>query len=386
MANPRRFLLPPGIGRALDKIKKLDDRGFLYYMEYKADYYKLEKYVDLITKPACTSFVTKALDGDTLFARNYDFCHWKYNRRGEPKDITGLAIVVHCTNKKAKYRSLGVVDAFWLDVNKGRFFEGTLSDKKTDITLMGAAPFAIMDGINDQGLAVSIMHLPTENQWQETDYIDFNTLTDEERRLAKLYDKPGEVPPRLDYTVKKGAVAINTADHKSWRVNKNFAVAQNNPCKRTLIHPVLMRKMLDFCANVDEAVELAKSVNVKSPMPDNDYHIMVCDKTGKAVVLEWVSNKLNIIETDRCTNYYLTREDHYGYGYERFDIVSACLKKYKKGMSPELAMRTLQLASQNVIEGSDVSMTQWSSLYDLDRGTLKLSLLADYSKYYEFKI
>ena len=78
--------------------------------------------------------------------------------------------------------------------------------------------------------------------------------------------------------------------------------------------------------------------------------------------------------------------DHYGYGYERYDLVSACLKKYRKGMSEELAMRTLQLASQNVLEGSDVSLTQWSSLYNLHRGTMKLTLFADYSKTYEFKI
>ena len=309
MANPRNFLLPPGIGRALDKMKKVDERGLLYYMDYKADYYKLEKFVDKIVNPGCSTFLTKSLNGEMLFARNYDMCHWRYNRRGDPKDSTGLIIVVRCTNRKAKYKSLGVVDGFWLDVNKGRFFEGTLSDGKTNVTLMAAAPLAIMDGINDQGLAVSIMHLPTENEWNETAYIDFNSLTDDEKKLAKIYTNPGEKPPRLDYSVKKGAVAINTADRRSWTVNKNFAVKQSDPGKKTVIHPVLMRRMLDFAKNVDEAVEIAKSFNVQSPMRDNDYHIMVSDKSGKSVILEWVNNKLNVADAQQSTNFYLTRDD-----------------------------------------------------------------------------
>jgi len=386
MANPRRFLLPPGIGRALDKIKKEDERGLLYYMDYKANYYLLEKYVDKIVNPGCSTFLTKALNGDMLFARNYDMCHWRYNRRGAPEDGTGLIIVVRCTNKKAKYKSLGVVDGFWLDVAKGRYFEGTLSDGKTDVTLMAAAPLAIMDGINDQGLAVSIMHLPTENEWNETAYVDFNSLSEDEKKIAKIYTEHGEKPQRLDASVRKGAIAVNTADHRSWVVNKNFAVKQDDPGKKTLIHPVLMRKMLDFAKDVDEAVEIARSVNVQSPLRDNDYHILVSDKSGKSVILEWVNNKLNVADAKQSTNFHLTREDRYGYGYERYDILTACLGKYKNGMSEEIAMRTLQLASQNNLEGSDVGLTQWSSLYNLDKGIMKLTVFADYSKTYEYKI
>lgn len=386
MANPRRFLLPLGVGRALDKIKKVDKRGLLYYMDYKADYYKLEKYVNLVAKPGCSTFLTKSLDGEQLFARNYDICHWRFNNRTTVDEITGLIVVVRCSSKKAKYKSLGVVDGFWLDVGKGRYFEGCLSDKKTDVTIMAVAPFAIMDGINDQGLAVSIMHLPTENEWTETDYIDFESLDAEGKANAKVMTNPSETPLRLDSTVKKGAVAINTSDRRSWAVNKNLSVHQNDPGKKTMMHPVLMRRMLDFCKDVDEAVELAKSVNVVSPLPDNDYHIMVSDRSGKSVVLEWIDNKLTVLDAQYCANFYLARDDHYGYGYERYDVMKACLNKYKNGMSEELAMRALQLASQNNLEGSDVSLTQWSSLYNLHKGTMKLTVFADYSKTYNYKI
>lgn len=386
MANPRRFLLPPGIGRALDKIKKVDKRGLLYYMDYKADYYKLEKYVNLVANPGCSTFITKTLDGQQLFARNYDICHWKYNKRTTPEDITGLIVVVHCTNKKAKYKSLGVVDGFWLDVAKGRYYEGCLSDGKTDVTLMAIAPLAIMDGINDQGLAVSIMHLPTENEWIETDFIDFNSLDEEGKKNAKVYTEHGEEPQRLDSSVKTGAVAINTADHRSWKVNKNLATHQNKPGKRTMMHPILMRRMLDFCKDVDEAVDFAKSVNIVSPLPDNDYHIMVSDKSGKSVVLEWIDNELTVKEADHCANFYLSREDRYGYGYERYDVMEACMNKYKNGMTDELAIRSLQLASQNNIEGSDVGLTQWSALYNLNEGTMKLTIFADFTKIYKYKI
>ena len=386
MPNPRIKFLPPKISGAVDGIKQLDSRGLLYYMDYSGNYYLLQKLVDRMTNPGCSTFLTDKLGGGKLFCRNYDFSHYRYNKKGGPEDITGLIIVMRCANPKAKYKSIGIADGFWLDSEKGRFFEGSLSDGKTDVTKLAAIPFAVMDGANEAGLAVSIMHLPTENNWIEREYISPEEMTEDERKTAVILEVSGAVPERLDSKIKKNYLAVNTWDKKCWYADKNLAVNQQEAGKKTVIHPVLMRRMLDFAGNVDEAVEIARSFNVKSAMPDNDYHILVSDRSGKSVILEWIYNTLTITETIHGTNFYKARSDHYGYGYERDAVLEACLNKYKNGMSEEIAMRTLQLASQNSPEGSDVGFTQWSSIYDLDRNTLKLSVFMDYEQYYDFKI
>ena len=387
MPNPRFKPLPFGIGRSVDSLHREDERGILYFMDYTADYYLLERFADKIAAtPGCSTFLTDNLNGQKLFCRNYDFSHYRFNKQGEPKDITGLVIVVRCANPRAKYKSIGTVDGFWLDFNKGRFFAGAPDDGITDITLLAAAPLAIMDGMNEKGLAVSIMHLPTENEWKECESIDYDSLSPEEQKLVVLLDSAGEEPKRLDAHVKKNAVAINRADGRCWRVNKNFAVNQQTPGKKTLLHPILMRRMLDCAANVEEAIALAKKYNIKSPMPDNDYHILVSDRSGNSVMLEWVENILKITKICHGTNFYLAREDHYGYGYERDEILSACLNKYKNGMNDNMAMEVLQLASQNSPEGSDVGFTQWSGVYNLDELTMKLSVFMDYGKQYEYRI
>lgn len=386
MANPRKKLLPFGVGRALDSITQVDKRGLLYHMDYKADYYKLEKYVDLITKPGCSTFLTRNKEGEVLFARNYDICHWKNNERGEIQDVTGLILVVNCANRKAKYKSLGMVDAFWLDVHKGRFYEGCLSDGKTNTTIMAVAPFAIMDGINECGLAVSIMHLPTENDWQSIEYIDPDSIGEDKTKPVIVLTEAGEEPKRLDSNVKKDSIAINTTDKKAWKVNKNLSVHQTEPGKKTMIHPVLMRRMLDFCKDVDEAVELAKSVNVQSPLPDNDYHIMVSDSDGNSVILEWVNNELVVSPAVNSTNYYLTREDKYGYGHDRYELIDEHMEKCSNVMSEDEAMNLLYLASQNGPEGRFTAFTQWTSLYNLDKGTMKLTVFTDFDNVYEYSI
>jgi len=383
--NPRKFLLPFGIGRAIDGIRKEDERGLLYFMDYKADYYKLEKYTAMLTKSGCSTFLTKGDEGRYLLGRNYDFSHYRYNKKGEPKDITGLIFVVRTDNRKAKYRTLGVVDGFWLDNAKGSFFEGVPSDGVTNMTKLAMAPFVIMDGINEAGLVTSIMHLPTENDWQEVEYRDPETLTPQEKEIVKLLGESGQLPDRFDVSVKSRALAINTADRRTWQANKNLAVDQREEGKPVTLHPILMRKMLDYCRNVEEAIKMAVSFNMKSPLPDNDYHIMLADRTGRAVILEWIDQKLKVIETNHGTNFYVGRDDRFGYGQDRDEILKAALSE-KKALSEKEAMALLEKVSQNPYKKQFVGFTQWSGLYDLSRGALKLSVFLDYEKTYEYRI
>ena len=57
-------------------IRRLDDRGYLYFMDYTGDYYdpELVQYLKEITaaRAGCSSFLTHNENGDVLTCRNYD--------------------------------------------------------------------------------------------------------------------------------------------------------------------------------------------------------------------------------------------------------------------------------------------------------------------------
>jgi len=383
MANPHKLKLPKGFIKSIESVKRIDDLGRLYYIENKSNYYLLEKYVNMLASPGCSTFLLENEQGEKLFCRNYDFVHYKYNDK--KNDMTALNIVVHNKNWGAKYESIGVADGFWLDNAKGRLFEGSLDDGETDISSLALIPFLCMDGMNSKGLAVSIMHLPTENEWTEIEYKPYESLEEEEKKKCVHLENAGEEPKRLDVKVKSGFIAINDIDQKAWKVNKNFSAHQKVKGRKTMFHPVLMRRMLDYCKNVEEAVKLAKKTNIRSPLPDNDYHIMVSDKTGKAVVLEWVQNELIINETSLSTNYYLSREDHYGYGHDRYEMIQKA-KEEKKQFKEEEAIQLLKEVSQDFRENRFVGLTLWTSFYNLTKGTMKLWQFVDYEKGYDFEI
>ena len=387
MANPHAAPFPEKFMKVIDNIQRLDERGVLYYLDYTENYYELQDYVSMLTaKPGCSTFVHKNKDDEYFMGRNYDFSHYRFADRSNLDDVTGLNIVVRGNNPMARYKSIGIADGYWMDAFRGSMFEGVLDDGKTDISAAAFLPFLCMDGLNEKGLAVSIMWLPTEVEWTEVDYVSPETVDPKDKDTTFIYEEAGKVPQKLEYKAKNGSLAINTVDRKTWKANTNFAVHQNDPDKKTVYHPVLMRMMLDNCASVDEALYLTSQVNVQSAMTDSDYHILVADKSGKSVVLEWVNDQLNIVETNHATNYFISREDHYGAGYERDDLLVSTLKKFKDCMSAKAAKHALALVSQDRHENKDVGFTQWSAIYNFVQGTLKLYVHMDYDKCYEYKI
>jgi len=384
MSNPHKLKLPKGFIKSIESVKRLDDKGLLYYIDYKANYYLLESFVNMLAKPACSTFLVDNEKNEKLFCRNYDFVHYKYNDR--KNDMTALNIVVHSKNWGAKYESIGVADGFWLDVAKGRLFEGCLDDGTTDISALALIPYLCMDGMNSKGLAVSIMHLFTKNEWTEIEYKPFDSLSDDDKKKCIHLENKGEVPQELDIRARSGFIAINDIDKKAWSVNKNFAVWQKKKGRRTMFHPVLMRRMLDYCKNVDEAIKLAKKTNVRSPLPDNDYHIMVSDRTGRSVILEWKDNELYVKETKNGTNYYLTRDDKFGYGQDRFDFVQKEIDKNNGVLKDDKAIKLLEDVSQDFRCNKFAGFTLWTSLYNLTTGDAKIYQYMDYNKSYDFKI
>lgn len=109
--------------------------------------------------------------------------------------------------------------------------------------------------------------------------------------LAAIY-----VP--LDGMNEKGLCIADLIIRVDERINQN-----SNKCDVTTTTAI--RQILDYCATVDEALELLKNSDMHSSA-DMMHHFSISDASGKSVVVEYVNNEMVVSETAVVTNFYIT--------------------------------------------------------------------------------
>ena len=341
-------------------LRRLDDDGYLYYMDYTGDYYgpdvidSLRRigYVD----SGCSNFFTHNTEGEPVTCRNYDYPH---RISSEDRTLTGLNIVLHC-KPEGKYESIAISDAVWCDENSPYLQKGGPDLAGFEPGMLDILPYQCMDGINEKGLCVSVL--------------------------------------RVD--IKEG----------------------DQPCRLPVGSSMLLRYMLDDCANIDEAVKKTKT-SILVPEDWQNCHFFVTDATGRSAVIESRNSSVSVIESDVCTNFYLASDDmedyyrndklgeeavkmtdedttpdyHYGYGhgYHRFVTILGQLERYRDTaredyftlMPESSALVILQSAVQNpYTNASGISMTQYSVIYNNAQRTLEVWSFQDYSKSFKFDV
>ncbi len=381
--NSYQLLTDPGHIQAVKSLKRVDEKGYLYQMDCGYDYYQLPKEMLSYFDAGCSSFVAKNLKGEYVFYRNYDYGHRYLGKKSNP--ITGCNIVVKCRNPNAKYKSVGVADGYWLDWQNGTMVEGVLDDGKTDVSLAVLLPYLCMDGINEAGLTLSILALSLETDWEETDYDTCLQKKAKEDDTVYELTEAGQSPAYNYPFAFGGMIARNQTDHKAW-IGKQTMFKTTKENQPTVLHPILMRYMLDNCASVDEAVALADQFNVSTIIPGCTYHILIADKTGKTALLEWQGNEVIAIDINHATNYFVSRKDKLGAGYERDDCMAAGLKRYAKGMDEKYGKYLLAFIAQSPTSGADRSQTQYSCLYNMTQKSLEVFSFGDFEKSYNFTI
>lgn len=178
----------------------------------------------------CTSFNCRNSEGHHLLGRNFDF-----------KKAPG---VVTWTAPEDGYRSIAISDAnFMLFGHHVR----KLSKKDRPFNIF-LAPYTMVDGMNEKGLAISVMEIKA---------------------------KP---------------------------------VKQHRFRKTPAITTVLMRAALDTCTTVEEVVSLFEKYNMRDAL-GCCYHYQVIDKTGKSAILEYVNNKLRVIYPEDRLSYGVTVDE-----------------------------------------------------------------------------
>ena len=248
--NPHAYLADEKQIAAVESIKRVDDEGYLYHMECNYDYYDIPDVFKKVIDAGCSTFVAKNLEGEVLFCRNYDFSHYLHNDKSNPR--TGINVIVEGNNTKAKYRSLGVADAYWLDFKNGTYGKGAADDGETDLSPFIVTPYICMDGMNEKGLAVSILALCMKSDWIEIPYDSYEETLDKNKDNFFL-DKTGEVPDPYWLKASHGSIAVNEADKKAW-ISKKDWMQTNKENQPYYLHPVAMRMVLDYCASVVEAI------------------------------------------------------------------------------------------------------------------------------------
>ncbi len=166
----------------------------------------------------CASFTAVTESGDKLFARNYDFAK------------TNVCITLTDPGE-GRHASFSTADLKYLGLDTEQDVGGLMNK----ITCL-AAPYVPLDGINDAGVACSIL---------------------------------------MTY---QGEPESNNA----------VPTDQNDPEKDDITSTTMLRLILDYADDVDEAVELIEKYNLHDSA-NTSFHYMIADATGKSAVLEWVN-------------------------------------------------------------------------------------------------
>ena len=186
---------------------------------------------------------------------------------------------------------------------------------------------------------------------------------------------------------------------------------------------MMLRYMLDDCADIDEAIRKTET-GIVQPEDWQNEHIMVSDASGRSVVIESRNSEISVIPTDICTNFYLGSDDiedaytkkgklreeavimtdenmtashnyGYGHGYHRFVTIQSQLERFRDTekeeyytrMPESAALVVLQSVAQNpYTNAAGVSMTQYSAIYNNKNKTVEVWPFQNYSKSFMFDV
>lgn len=355
--NPAKYITDKSKLDMLYSLKDLEGKqGRVYEMNYTADY-KLEdalqaqftslaglqgfvaenlydvrtsNYHKMSIDAGCSAFAaTESATGNYVMGRNYDFCH-KNAEGGE----TAIAAIVVKTAPAGGKKSVSVVDGYWIGMNKGFYRDG-----KTDLSMLMAAPYAFMDGVNEDGFALGVLHL------------DGNPTKQTETSKPNIYMS------------------------------------------------VAMRMLLDKASDVDEAVALLNNYNMYMESPaGGSFHFFMADAKGKYAIVEYVSEnddisgnpwKIDVLTGNDLyryvTNFYVSdymKNTPYGinsdHGKKRYEDMQYALWNKNFSLTSAETLNLLDKVSQTPNISDPTSHTQWTSIYNLTQKKLTLYLLREY--------
>ena len=341
------------------------DKGRIYEMNYTVDY-KLDealnagivgttsltrfvvthlfdsipsaKSVSLSYDAGCSAFACPdGTSGNFLMGRNFDFNH----RDPDTKERVMIPLIAVHTAPAGGKKSVSFVDGQFV-----KYESGFYTKKGNDLSMLMALPYLLLDGINEDGFAVSVL--------------------------------------KLD----------------------GLPTAQSDSPNKRIFTTVAMRMLLDRASTVKEAKEMLKDYSMYMDSDSASYHFFMADAKGDFAIVEYTNpdtqlnpnrlEELSGADTLRCvTNFYVSPTmyatphgmRHSLHGKERYDSLRAGLLRHNYKMTPEEALNLLKVVAQGPdgYQGS-TGFTQWSEVFNLSKKTVSMSILREWDKTFHFKV
>lgn len=157
------------------------------------------------------------------------------------------------------------------------------------------------------------------------------------------------------------------------------AIHQDNG-KTDLLLTIAVKAMLDKCATVNDCINFLNNYDIHTPF-GTPFHLLISDTGGNRVVVEWIENQMNILETNYCTNFQLSQGTNYwvGIGQDRYETVKKKLEETDNILTAEEAMQLLEAAR---VEWNGEWDTEWSVVYNQSDFSVNVCVRMDYENVY----
>lgn len=157
--------------------------------------------------------------------------------------------------------------------------------------------------------------------------------------------------------------------------------ASKDPNKGTLGANTCMRLVLDYAQNVDEAIALLNQYNIDFP-PAPPLHYQIADAEGNSAVIEFIDEEMQVIRNTKpwqvSTNFLIYNSDK----------DSIFCSRYKKAMKflEEKKGRICEKEAMNLLSDISQGSTQWSIVYNISTGDIKVAMGREYDNIKEYKL
>jgi predicted choloylglycine hydrolase len=159
------------------------------------------------------------------------------------------------------------------------------------------------------------------------------------------------------------------------------AKAPFDPAKVTIGEIQLIRLVLDYAKDLNEAISLIQDYNIEMQTPP--IHYLIADASGHSAVVEFVGGKMIVIRNNEpwqvSTNFVIhgTRAPEF-VSCVRYNRAYASLHDKRGNISKEYAMGVLNQVHQTV--------TRWSTVYCMNTGEISIAVGNKYDSVRKFSL
>ena len=148
-----------------------------------------------------------------------------------------------------------------------------------------------------------------------------------------------------------------------------------------------IRYLLNNAANVDEALDLLKGIDMHSDI-GSAHHFAMADASGKSVVVEYVDNQMVVVDSPAVANHYLCEAKHnVGLleGDDRYDKLCERYEQTHGVMDTNTLTEAIKAVSQPEVKGKFLG-TAWTMVMDLTNPSVTYYSRRHFNKPFHLKI